>query len=70
VVEPRIDGPFRQEITEFRGSDCSWDREWEYFREATARPQHQESDAGRRALAVVEAAYRSVKHQRWEQVAS
>ena len=70
VVEPRIDGPCRQEITEFRGSDCSWDREWEYFREATARPQHQESDAGRRALAVVEAAYRSVKHQRWEQVAS
>jgi len=69
TVEPRTDGPFRRETVEFRGADPSWNHEWQYFRALTGNSGAAVTDdAGRRALAIVEAAYRSATTDKWEEV--
>ncbi|MEU3860082.1 Gfo/Idh/MocA family oxidoreductase [Streptomyces sp. NPDC028722] len=69
TVEERADGPFAAQVTRFRGPDRSWAREWAHFRALTEqRPLPPPDPAGRRALAVVEAAYRSTASGRWTPV--
>ncbi|SDF21061.1 Gfo/Idh/MocA family protein [Streptomyces griseoaurantiacus] len=69
TVEHRDDGPFGAHVTRFRGADRSWAAEWAHFRETVAQdPAPPPDPAGRRALAVVEAAYRSTHAGRWTPV--
>ncbi|WP_051812522.1 Gfo/Idh/MocA family protein [Streptomyces sp. NRRL S-340] len=69
TVEKRGDGPFGAQITRFRGPDRSWAAEWARFRELVAQhPVPDPDPSGRRALSVVEAAYRSVETGRWTPV--
>ncbi|POX63586.1 hypothetical protein C3492_10615 [Streptomyces sp. Ru62] len=69
TVERRAEGPFGAHITRFRGADRSWTAEWAHFRELVAhRPAPPPDPAGRRALALVEAAYRSTATGCWTPV--
>lgn len=69
TVEERGEGPFAARVTRFRGADRSWAREWAHFRALTGEtPAPPPDPAGRRALAVVEAAYRSVRTGGWTPV--
>ncbi|MEW2297889.1 Gfo/Idh/MocA family oxidoreductase [Streptomyces sp. NPDC006743] len=69
TVEKRDDGPFGAQITRFRGPDRSWAAEWTHFRELVAQhPAPDPDPSGRRALSVVEAAYRSIEAGRWTPV--
>ena len=66
TVDHRGAGPFEQHVEMYRGADRSWAAEWRRFTElAAAVPAAPPDPAGRRALATVEAAYRSVRDRAW-----
>ncbi|MFG2133839.1 Gfo/Idh/MocA family protein [Streptomyces sp. NPDC048751] len=69
TVEERGDGPFQTHVTSFRGADVTWQCEWECFLSLCRQSPIAEPDAGgRRSLAIVEAAYRSVAVGGWTRV--